>query len=209
MTVRSYVHSIAKRAEAITLLDSRATENFMSLPYANWLRLPIKQLNHPRPIFNVDGTENKSGTLKYYTDLSVQTGTRRVDMRFFLTDLGEHKAIFGYPWFAAMQPKIDWARGWIDSSQLPIVLRASNTTRAIFTPQQRNVPRPTHRDQYYIGRVTFHPQLDEDPDLNKIPEEYRRHAKVFNEQASQRLPRHTVWDHAIELLPGAPHTLPG
>ena len=26
---------------------------------------------------------------------------------------------------------------------------------------------------------------------------------------SQRLPDHTVWDHAIELLPGAPATLPG
>jgi Reverse transcriptase (RNA-dependent DNA polymerase) len=32
---------------------------------------------------------------------------------------------------------------------------------------------------------------------------------VFSKQESQRLPKHTVWDHAIELLPGAPNTLPG
>src|SRR6267142_2746197 len=32
---------------------------------------------------------------------------------------------------------------------------------------------------------------------------------MFSEQQSQRLPEHTVWDHAIELLPGAPASLPG
>ena len=42
-----------------------------------------------------------------------------------------------------------------------------------------------------------------------IPDQYQRHAKIFLEQESQRLPKHTVWDHAIELLPGAPSTLPG
>ena len=46
----------------------------MNLAYAKWLRLPIKQLPEPRPVLNVDGTENKSGRLKYYTDLNVQTG---------------------------------------------------------------------------------------------------------------------------------------
>jgi hypothetical protein len=31
---------------------------------------------------------------------------------------------------------------------------------------------------------------------------------VFSEAASQRLPAHTIWDHAIKLAPGAPPTLP-
>ena len=34
MTMRFYVQSIAKSAEATALLDSGATENFMSLGYA-------------------------------------------------------------------------------------------------------------------------------------------------------------------------------
>ena len=38
--------------------------------------------------------------------------------------------------------------------------------------------------------------------------EFKRHHKVFSEQKSQRLPRHTIWDHAIELLPNAPSMLP-
>jgi hypothetical protein len=134
MTVGMFIHSVAKRAE-VSLVDSGATENFMNLQYAKWLKLPIKQLPQPRPLFNVDGTENKSGTLQHYTNLSLQTGTQRVNMRFFLTELGENKAILGYPWFTAFQPKIDWRRGWIDSSQLPIIPRAPNAKKAIFVPR--------------------------------------------------------------------------
>ena len=108
MTVRFYIHSIAKRAEAIALLDSGATENFMNLSYTRWLKVPIKQLEKPRKLFNVDGTENRSGELCFYMDLQVRTGGQNIDLWFFLSDLGEHKAILGYPWFAAIQPKIDW-----------------------------------------------------------------------------------------------------
>ena len=43
----------------------------------------------------------------------------------------------------------------------------------------------------------------------KIPEEYQWHHKVFSKEQSQRLPNHSIWDHTIELLPGAPNSLPG
>jgi len=36
-----------------------------------------------------------------------------------------------------------------------------------------------------------------------------QHRKVFSEHELHRLPQHTIWDHTIELLPGAPTTLPG
>ncbi len=61
-------------------------------------------------------------------------------MRFFLTELGEHKAILEYPWFVATQPKIDWKRGWIDHTQLPIVLKAPNAAKARFLPRSINQP---------------------------------------------------------------------
>jgi len=122
MTIRFYIHLIVKRAKAIALLDSGATENFINLSYAKWLKLPIKQLFIPHTLLNVNGTENKSGKLQYYTDLDVQTGSTKTILCFFLLDLEEHKAILGYPWFLTIQPRIDWKRGWIDHTQLPIVL---------------------------------------------------------------------------------------
>ncbi len=132
MTVRIFIHSNSKRAETTSLLDSGATENFLNLDYAKWLRLPIKRLPFPRKLFNVDRTENKAGQLQFYTNLAIQTGPTTMNMRFFLTQLGEHKAILGYPWFAAIQPKIDWRRGSIDHTQLPIIFKALDVAKARF-----------------------------------------------------------------------------
>ena len=209
MTIQFYVHSIAKRAKSIALLDSGATENFMNLAYAKWLQLPIKQLPEPRLVLNVNGTENKSSKLKYYTDLNVRMRQNTTTLWFFLSDLREHKVILGYPWFAATQPRIDWKKGWIDHSQLPIVLRAPNAQKATFIPRIRNIPQPIQKERYFLCRVTVHPEQLEDADLTKVLEEFHCHAKVFSEQKSQRLLRRTVWDHTIKLLPNAPKSLAG
>src|ERR1700744_3817456 len=40
-----------------------------------------------------------------------------------------------------------------------------------------------------------------------IPDEYKRHAVVFSETASQRYPLSREWDHVIELTPDAPATM--
>src|SRR6266851_10485000 len=132
MTVRIYTHSSKRCTEGVALVNSGATENFMNLEYARWLRLPIKRLEKPRKLFNVDSTINKAGALQFYTDISLQTGSQRTNHCFFLSDLGESKAILGYLWFTLAQPNIDWARGWINSSQLPIILRSPDAKRAQF-----------------------------------------------------------------------------
>lgn len=40
-----------------------------------------------------------------------------------------------------------------------------------------------------------------------VPAEYLRHAKVFSETESHRLPQHQPWDHTIDLKPDAPEML--
>jgi hypothetical protein len=213
MTVRCYIHSIAKRAKITALVDSGATENFMNLTYAKWLHLPIIKLPNPRKLFNVDRTENKAGELLFYMDLQVQSGGQSITLRFFLSDLGEHKAILGYSWFAAVQPWIDWKKGWIDHTQLPIILHVPNAQCAQFVPWTCNIPRVQPPHQYYIGRATIHLCMNtkwiEEPDLDKILKEFWQYNKVFSKEKSQCLPYHTIWDHAIKLLPNAPATLPG
>ena len=194
----------------MALIDSGAIENFMNLDCTRWLKLPIKELKQHQPLFNVDGTKNKSGALHYYMDLQFKTGTQTTNQRFYLSDLGDHKAIFGYPWFTAFQPRVDWKRGWIDMSQLPIILSAPNAAKATYTPRTKNIPCPIRKmmDQYFLGRVTIGSITTNEPNT-AVPKDYQRHNKVFIEAESQRLPQSSIWDHAIELLPGAPNTLPG
>jgi hypothetical protein len=128
MTIHTFIHLRLKRAKAVALLDSGATENFMNLEYAKYLQMPIKCLKEPRKLYNVNGTPNWSGELQYFVDIQMQTGTQRSTLRFFLSNLGENKIILGYPWFVAFQPRIDWKRGWIDHGQLPIILHSTDAS---------------------------------------------------------------------------------
>ena len=206
MTICFYTRSITKGAEATALVDSGATKNFMNLGYTCWLCLPIKCLSQPRPLFNVDGSENKSRQLLFYMDLQLHTRQRTTNLRFFLSDLGKHKAILGYPWFAAFQLHIDWKRGWIDTTQLPVIFSAPNAEKAKYVHRMQR-HQSVQKDHYFIGWVTL--QVPVTTALSKIPDEYQWHHKVFSEEQSQRLPSHSIWDHTIKLLPGAPNSLPG
>ena len=221
MSIRVFLHTSNKRAETTALLDSGATENFINKRYAQWLRLPFKRLLRPRAVYNVDGSKNKQGDIKFYTDLEVQMGEQKKSMRFFLTDLGPQSMILGYPWFAGMQPNIDWARGWLDYAQLPVVLRTSNAHKAQFGSRIRNHPRPlkTMAPPIRVAYVSFPgkhqtmaSKLAEQytaQNTQPIPDEYKRHQRVFGEEESQRFPGPRIWDHAIKLKPGAPSTIPG
>jgi len=132
-------------------------------------------------------------------DLHTRTRTTQRMLQYFLSDLGENQVILGYPWFAATQPKIDWARGWISHNQLPIVLRSPDAVKAWFLPRQM---RPMSHT--VVGRVVD--ALTTLP-KNFVPPQYRKHTHVFNEQESKKFPPKQSWDHAIELKAGAPATL--
>src|SRR5712671_6626319 len=128
--------------------------------------------------------------------MSTRTETRTVKLQYFLTDLGNHKVILGYPWFTTAQPKIDWARGWIDHSQLPIVLRAADVAMAQFSARTTRLP-PMRIKK---GKVA---PLSE----GWIPLQFRWYAKVFSDEESKKFPLERPWDHAIDLKDGAPATL--
>jgi hypothetical protein len=102
-----------------------------------------------------------------------------------------------------MQPKIDWKRGWIDHSQLPIIFRTTDAAKACFTQQGVNIPRKSlilRIGQLYVRTTSPTPQ---------IPQQYRAYERVFSEEASHEFPPSRPWDHAIDLKPGAPAALPG
>jgi len=193
MTLRVFMHSKSKRAETIALVDSGATENFMSLDYTKYLQLPIQRMKEPRRLFNVDGTPNRAGDLQFYVDLGTRTGTQTRNLRYFLSDLGDNKVILGYPWFAAAQPKIDWARGWIAHDQLPIVIRSIDTAKARFSL----------RTATKITRTTTTTPRRSD----NVPPQYCDYREVFEQRKNRGIPPPRPWDHAIELKEGAPATL--
>jgi len=97
----------------LALLDSGATENFIDHATATQLCLGMKALPHKRAVYNVDGTLNRRGTISHAVDLLVARGNKKLHQRFYVTDLGQDRFIFGYPWFREFNPDIDWPNGML------------------------------------------------------------------------------------------------
>ena len=68
----------------------------------------MTKLDKPRKVFNVDGSENKAGTITHCTILRVKMNGKEKLQTFFITDLGKNRMLLGWPWFSYFNPEIDW-----------------------------------------------------------------------------------------------------
>ena len=99
------------RGTANALIDSSATKNFIDVRTAERWGLPQKTLPNPRPIVNIDGTENKAGVVTKACILGVQYQRGQQLQRFYITDLGFDWVLLGYPWLHKFNPHINWKEG--------------------------------------------------------------------------------------------------
>src|SRR6266566_1351703 len=107
-------------AEGVALIDSGATHNFMDRRMVKQLQVGSKPLVTPWSIRNVDGTGNKDGNLTRYTNLRVTVNKQTQIQRFYIMDLAEDRALFGFPWLQEFNPQIDWKEGEISDARVTI-----------------------------------------------------------------------------------------
>ena len=105
-------------AEEWALIDSGATENFISEQTVAKLRLGTKKLMVQRPVYNVDGTPNQNGEITHAVNLLVKQGNKKETLQFYVTNLGKDAFILGYLWFRIFNPAIDWTNGKINSPHI-------------------------------------------------------------------------------------------
>jgi hypothetical protein len=82
--------------------------------------MDIQNLEKLMKALNVDGTENKRGTIKQYVDLSFTIDGKSQTQQLFLTGLRKQRIILGFPWLQEQNPIINWRAGefcW--STRLP------------------------------------------------------------------------------------------
>jgi hypothetical protein len=191
------------RANKQILVDSGATDNFIDPRLIKRLGLRSLHLERPRKIWNIDGTNNRAGMILDYVDLNVQSGDKGTKMRFLVTNLGLEDLILGYPWLAYFEPKFSWKEGVIDTTHLPVIIRSlswhqttqttiSNTTTAqiVTEPlsnQEKDQIVQELEEECSSGRgmaTQFAQEAQQYTQKVEIPPEYQRHARVFDEEAS-------------------------
>jgi hypothetical protein len=99
-------------AEACALIDSRATENFISPSFISQYSIPTHLLSKTRTICNVDGIKNQNGNIEETANLELSyfktNGTiKQKPQTFFVLELGEDDMILGYLALQATNPKIN------------------------------------------------------------------------------------------------------
>ena len=128
LKIPTLLQSSHKKAEKEILVDSGATDNFISTKVLKQMKIGTLQLKKPRTIWNIDGTHNKAGAITHFVDLQVRCGTTSKDMKFLVTDLGEDKIVLGYPWLAAFEPKIDWKNAVLEEEMQQLVIKTLGLT---------------------------------------------------------------------------------
>jgi hypothetical protein len=196
------------KTDEIALLDSGASENFIDM--STWEELGIGRIKLPRPIpvRNVDGTSNKLGAIEYFCWLKIKMGRQEEEMKFYLTNIGKERFILGYPFLWTFNPTIDWRTNEIQEGDIEIGTigpRGDHWTPSKETNEGRALyVRKTTTAQIWAQRTRERQgKLKE----TKIPEEYERHWKVFDEKSAQRFPPERAEDMKIDLLPGAPPSI--
>jgi hypothetical protein len=70
--------------------------------------LKIKLLDHPIPIFNADGGQNKLGDIMGYVDLEMNLGDHKELMQLHATLLGQEWIFIGHNWLHKHNPNSNW-----------------------------------------------------------------------------------------------------
>ena len=123
LKIPTLLQSSHRKAEKEVLVNSSATDNFISTRALKQMKIGTLQLKKLWTIWNIDGMHNKAGAITHFVDLQVQCGTRTKDMKFLVTNLGEDEMILGYPWLAAFKPKIDWKNAVLAEEMQPLVIK--------------------------------------------------------------------------------------
>jgi len=196
------------------LVDSGATDCFISPAIIKRMGLGRQPLDKPRKIWNIDNTENKDGLITHYVDLNVQTRGIHRNMKFLITNIGHEDVVLGYPWLATYEPQFNWKYATIDETMLPIVLRSINpqmtqesAIRLTESEKQEILAALQTQSSIKTTAMDLAIQAQQYTMKKEIPEEYKNFAKVFSEEESKRYPPKRAWDHAIEFKKDAPDAI--
>ena len=78
-----------KTIETLGLTDSGAGEKFIDQNYARLIGFETHTLKMPIQAYNVDRTENKRGTIKFYVNLDLEINGRKMKTQLLVTGLGK------------------------------------------------------------------------------------------------------------------------
>ena len=223
--VTLYKTENGKIAETTALVDSGATICCIDLHFVRRMKWPLLKLGRPIEARNANRTSNKGGMIRYQVDLNLRIEDRNSLQRFFVMDLGnKNTVILGHPWLTKTNPLINWTAGTVRMRGTPVprhddprILKQRYLLRYLHAmekdnselaariyAQQRNAAtlcRVLGKDHPHIRKLTLSTALAQAAERveQKLPPQYTKYTKVFDEPKGGELPPQRPFNHGIEL----------
>ena len=194
MRIPVHLQAGSQSVDSSALVDCGATNNFIDISLVPRLRSAIRRLPQPLTAYNVDGTTNHHGTIKFSITATVYLSNYREKVTFLVTSLGSPRVILGITWLKKANPQIDWSCNTLTPPDAVAPLRESPPGQV----EDKEDQFPQH-----LGKITLSTQLaqQELPKSPQIPSWLSEFKDVFSEKMFSTLPPHRSFDHTIELKP--------
>jgi len=181
------------------LLDSGATGLFMSKRLAERQGFKLEKLNKPIKVRNVDGSDNKGGSITHEVEANLYYKGHVERVRMDVCELGKTEVILGMPWLAAHNPEIDWETGEVRMTRcLPLCGQTPEKKIA----KRKQVMEEDKRDlRWTMEEREKKEEIEENHRKVEelVPRRFHKWKKVFGKAESERMPTRKPWDHAIDL----------
>jgi hypothetical protein len=153
--------------------------------------LPRKPLKEFLSAWNVDGTPNRTGTIKRAARTSLLFDTHSETLDLMAIALGKPQIILGMPWLRKWNPQIDWTTH---------TLKLQDPSDEVDASLREYLP---WKKDESISKITISTRLAQKtvPTEQPIPDWCKDFADVFSERLHSKLPPHRPYDHAINLKP--------
>jgi hypothetical protein len=205
-----------------TLIDSGAGGLFIDQNFAK--NFDINYLDEPVKAYNVDGAENKRGTINAYVNLEFSLGKQKFKERFYVTGLGKQRIILGFPWLHKHNLIIDWKKGEITfkpfridwQEQQPKIEEVvdeeelKNRTTLPIVEDKLGVYIKLLETDVWIHKTNIAMELaieknskkQDKTDKQLVPVECHKYLDIFSKEKAHRFPESRPWDHKIKMKEG-------
>ena len=89
------------------MVDTGATGDFIDQDFVTRAKLLTRKLSQPIPVYNVDGTLNKAGSIREVVDMIMTYNRHSERILLAVTHLGKQSMILGFTWLDKHNLEID------------------------------------------------------------------------------------------------------
>ncbi|KAF9441507.1 hypothetical protein P691DRAFT_649800, partial [Macrolepiota fuliginosa MF-IS2] len=93
------------------LIDSGCAHTCINKETVIALDIPVKELENPIEVINVDRTKNKKGWITDKVDIDINLGRHKETLEAVVSNVESADVFLGYDWLLKHNPEINWDNG--------------------------------------------------------------------------------------------------